>query len=213
MKKRERILTRMLLILMTFFIVALILTQLLQISGLISTEERILSFSAIILPGLFASGIYASRKFARDYQEFAWGVTAFIMLSVFFGGFLYLLYLAEIGLTLTFINFILYMFLLLLPISMAIGFFIFEILVGRKIRNPFSFHIKRFVGRMILSETIFLLIVAISSLINLLAPFVPEQHLLTILIFANLAVSIALYAMIRNTKIGHFFSRLEKGEW
>ncbi|MFX0202845.1 MAG: hypothetical protein ACFFCW_42615 [Candidatus Hodarchaeota archaeon] len=213
MQEREGILTRMVLILMTFFIVGLGVTQLLLISGLISMEERILSFSAIILPGLFVSGIYASRKFARDYQEFAWGITAFIMLAVFFGGFLYLLYLAEIGLTLTFINFILYMFLLLLPTSMVVGFFTFELLVSRKIKKPFSFHAKRFVGRMALSEFCFLLFAAISSAINLLSPFMPERNLFTILIFANIVLSIALYVIIKNARIGHFLSRLEKGEW
>ena len=203
----------MVFILFVFFTIAFLVTQCILISGFISEEERILSFTAIILPGLFASVIYASRKFARDYEGFIWGITAFLMLCIFFAGFLYLLYLVEIGFTLSFFNLILYMFLLWLPISMVTGFSAFEILSSRKTKKSFLFHVKRFVGRMVLTEILFLLVVAISSVINLLAPFIPQRYLLTILVFANLAVSIALCILIKNPRIGHFFSRLEKGEW
>jgi hypothetical protein len=212
-KERKRILVRMVLILLFFLIVASILPQFLLISGLISAEERILCFSAIILPGLVISGIYASEKFAQNYEESTWGVTLFVTLSVFFGGFLYILYLTELGFVLQGFSFFLYLFLLLLPMSMVIGFFTFEILASRKIKKPFSFHVKRFVGRMVLTEIVFLLIVAISSIINLLAPFLSEGYLITIQIFADLAVAILLYAFTRNPRVGRFFSQLEKGEW
>jgi len=212
-KERKRILVRMVFILLFFFIVAFVLSQFLLISGLISAEERILCFSAVILPGLVVSGIYASKKYFKNYEESTWGVTLFVTISVFFGGFLYILYLTEIGFVLRFFSFFLYMFLLLLPISMVTGFFTFEILSSRKIKKPFSFHVKRFVGRMILAEIVFLLVVAISSIVNLLVPFLSERYLITIMIFANLAVAIVLYAFTRNPRVGRFFSRLEKGEW
>lgn len=212
-KERKRILVRIVFILLFFLIVAFVLSQFLLISGLISAEERILCFSAVILPGLVVSGIYASKKFAKNYEESIWGVTSSVTLSVFFGGFLYILYLTEIGFVLRFFSFFLYMFLLLLPISMITGFFAFEILLSRKIKKPFSFHAKRFVGRMVLAEIVFLFVVAISSIVNLLAPFLSERYLITILIFANLAVAIVLYVLTRNHRVRRFFSQLQKGEW
>lgn len=203
----------MALILAGFFIVAFTLSQFLLVTGLISTEERVLTFSAIILPGLVASGIYASRKFATDYEGYAWGITAFLTLAVFFGGFLYLFYLLEIGLKQTFFGLILYIFLLWLPVSIATGFSTQEMVLRRKVKKPFLSHVKRFAGRMILAEVVFLLVIAISSVVNLLAPFLPERYLVIIFIIANLTGTIALYIVTRNPRIGHFFSQLEKGEW
>jgi hypothetical protein len=142
-----------------------------------------------------------------------WGVTAFLMLSTFFGGFFYMFYLIELGLTLSFFNLILVTFLLLLPVSMTIGFFCFELLSSRKNKKPISFHAKRFIGRVFLVDICFVIIVAISSVINLLAPIINERYLLTILVFASVIAFIALYVVIRDTKIGRFFSRVEKGEW
>jgi hypothetical protein len=206
-KERERILTKGALILFIFFIAAFLLTF------FIPVENRLLPFSAIVLFGMFCSGVYASRKFARNYEEFVWGITVFLIVCIFFSILFYQLYLVGIGITQPVLNLILNIFLLWLPISMITGCFVFEILSSRKIKKPFSFHVKRFTGRMVLTEICFLLIAAVSYAVNLLAPFLPERFLITAFIFAFLILSAALYLMTKNPKVGRFFSKLEKGEW
>lgn len=204
-RERERILARGALIFFFFFFLAFLFTFFLPM------EKRFLPFSAIVLIGILCSGIYTSKRFARDYEEFVWGITGFLTVCIVFGITFYQHY---IGVAQRFFALILNIFLLWLPLSITISFSIFEILSSIKIKKPLSFHIKRFIGRMILTGIFVIFVVAFSSVINyLLAPFVSERYLVIILIFGYLSLSITLYKMVKNPKIGCFFSRLEKGEW
>ncbi|MFX0203047.1 MAG: hypothetical protein ACFFCW_43645, partial [Candidatus Hodarchaeota archaeon] len=63
-KERERILIRMVAILLAFFVVAIVVT------APMPTESRLLPFVAVVLSGMFCGGVYASRKFARNFEEF-----------------------------------------------------------------------------------------------------------------------------------------------
>lgn len=96
---------------------------------------------------------------------------------------------------------------------MVISFLTFEILYSIKIRKTFLFHVKRFTGRIILTEFFVALVIAVSSIINQLTPFVPERYLITIFMFGYLLTSVAVYKIIKNLTIRNLFSKLEKGEW
>lgn len=209
-KERERILLKMVSLILVFLIAGALAANFLLILGLISAEERILVLTAILLPGLLVSGVYASKKFARNYDEFAFGVSLFLTLSAFFGG---LLYLAGKGFALSFFSFVSYLFLLCLPVSWVLGLLAFEILLGRKTDRPLLFHVKRFVSRMVLLGFCLLLVLGLFSGMYLLVPFVPDNHLIIVLAIATLVATIVIYVMTRNPKIRAFFSSLEKGEW
>lgn len=203
-KERERILIRMLLILFAIFIIAIVVTITMP------TEQRLLPFIAVISIGLFCSGIYASKRFARNYEEFIWGITGFLTVCIMFGA---IFFQYSIGVVQCFFSPILSIFLLWLPLTMIISFSAFEILFSIKIKKPLSFHLKRFTGRMMLTGIVVVFVATISSVINLLAPFMPEKYLATTLIFGYLLTSVALYILVKNPKIRRFFSKLEKGEW
>jgi len=203
----------MVLMLLVFLIAGALVANVLLYLGLVSAGERILVLWVILLPGLFIAGVYTSNRFAANYDEYAWGVTSFLTLAVFLSGFVCLLYFQEVGFRLSFFVFITYMFLLVLPTAIAAGFSTYEVLLSRRMKRSFSFHMKRFVGRMVLAEVLFVLVVAVSGAINSLSPFLPERYLIMILIFANLATGMVLYMASRNPRIGRFFRRLENGDW
>lgn len=205
-EERKRILTKMSLFLLTFFIIAFFAAYFLP------REQRLLPVSAIVLCGIFISGSYATKKFARNHEELAWGIAGLLMLAVFFGGVVYILYSSETS-ELTFVNFAFHMFILWLPASTATGFFAFEILLSKRLHKPFSFHVKRFVGRLVLAEACFLTIFAVSNVINLLAPFLPNVYLIIILSLAILTLFVAAYVLTKGSKVGHLIVILERGEW
>lgn len=201
----------MVFILFIFFIIAFLVTQSILVSGFISKEECILSFTATVLPGLFVSFVYASKKFARNYEEFTWGITAFLIISIVFGSLSYQLYLLNIGIAQPIFDLILNMFLFWLPLSLVTSFSVFEILSERKDKKPFSFHVKRLTGRICSAETYFLLVLGIFvTLYFLSVPLVSERHIITILVVANIIAFIpTYYIFIKNSKVKRFLSKLE----
>lgn len=100
-------------------------------------------------------------------------------------------------------------FLLFLPLSFIAFSLTFEILYHTKIRKSFIFHVKRFVGRVILSAVVATLFTATTNaLYILLSPFLGVEHVVRVaLIAGSLVIVIAVW------KFKHFFGRLEKGEW
>jgi|YelNatPaOPRAMG01_1025707.scaffolds.fasta_scaffold23838_4 hypothetical protein len=206
-KERESILIRMVLIFSAFFVMAF------GITTIVPTEERLLPFVTIVLIGMFCSGIYASKKFARNYEEFLWGVVSILMLSIVFGIVFYQRYLLDVGVVQPVFNLISHNLLFWLPLTSAIGFSLYEILFSIKIKKPFLLHVKRFIGRMLSIEIYLLLVFVIFSILYFfLSSLVSERHIFTMLIFANLIAFMPTYLLIKNPKIRQFFSKLEKSE-
>lgn len=85
-KERERILITMVFVLFAFFIVAFVVTD------AIPTKERLLPFVTTVIIGMFCSGIYVSKKFARNYEELLWGITGFLAVCIMFEGIFYQYY-------------------------------------------------------------------------------------------------------------------------
>jgi uncharacterized membrane protein len=90
----------------------------------------------------------------------------------------------------------------------------FEIMQTAVERKSLLFHVKRFLGRVVLSELCLLFLVAVFSGINFLFSLVPEGKAVTAMLPATLIASlIILYVLFRSSRIRGTFDRLEEGDW
>lgn len=201
LKERQRTLTVGILIILGFSLIGILVTYPMRM------EERFLPFSIVLLTGIFCDGVYVSKKLARTYDEFVWGITSFVMLTLIIGEAIYYRHL--IGDTSpAFYNIILNVFLIALPTSMAAAFFTFEILQSIKDKKTLTLHVKRFAGRMVLGELCSLLFVTVYSAVNLLNPLFPEDYHIKALVLVTPIPAIILYVMVKNSRIRRLFSIL-----
>jgi hypothetical protein len=205
-KEKERVMLRGAFILFAFFALAFLITYSLPL------EERFLPFVDVVLLGLFASGVYEARKLARSYGEFVWAITSFVILILMLGQISYYRYFIGEGAP-SLYSVILLSFLVFVPASTSVGFFVQEILLALKIRKTLTFHAKRFFSLMMLVGILILLFSGVSSLINLLAPFLPSEYLIAAFIFGLLLSAIASIVLINRSRVSRFLSDLSKEEF
>jgi hypothetical protein len=148
------------------------------------------------------------QELSREEDERLMGTSAILILPIMIGGVIYIIYLQATN-VIHYYEGILYTFLLLAPITMALCFTVYEILFSRKIKKTFKFHFKRFLSHMTLLAIPLYLTALWGILHFLLSPPMADKHVLllsAIILLFTLAIVVAI------PKTRHLISKLTKGE-
>jgi len=123
------------------------------------------------------------------------------MTFILIGGGIYTIYLKSIGVISSDYILVLYGFLLLFPLSMAICFGTYEVLSSLRTNKTFLFHIKRFLFRTIvfLGCGIF-----IAALFSLLYPLVSWRYAI---LLSCILTSLTLAILVANPKIRYLLKK------
>lgn len=141
------------------------------------------------------------KEDSREEDESIWLVPALLMTFILVGGGIYTIYLESIGVIPSDYFLVLYGFLLLFPVSMAICFGTYEIFSSLRINKPFLFHLKRFLFRTIvfLGCGIF-----IAAFFSLLSPLLSWRYAI---LFSCFLMSLTLAILVANPKIRHLLKK------
>lgn len=151
------------------------------------------------------------RKLSPEEDQRIMGISAMLTLPILLGGAFYVvIYLYAITDLIDINQAILYLFLLVAPISTGFCFAIYEVLFNQKIRGPLIFHLKRFLSRIVILSGFWLFILTVWGVLNLLLSAIISWRY--ILILSILIPSLALATLAAIPKTRQIIEKFTKGD-
>lgn len=146
------------------------------------------------------------RKLSPEEDQRIVGISAMLTLPILLGGAFYVvIYLHAITDLLDISQTIVYLLLLVAPISMGFCFAICEVLYSQRMKSSFGFHFKRFLFRMLVIASYFTFI---AGLWFVFVPFISWRYSV---LFSLILASFALAAVSRVPKIRNLLERFGRG--
>jgi hypothetical protein len=138
-----------------------------------------------------------------------YGLSMIPFLAVLFALSIYFIYLMEKNLLTSLWDIIIQIGLPLILIGLPMASLMFEVLSHRKNKQPLIFHMKRFMGRVLLILASALSFFGLLAIINVfLSPIIGEEF---VFISGILIWLLGFYVVL--TMFKEFFMKLDKGEW
>jgi len=139
------------------------------------------------------------------------GISAMLTLPILLGGAFYVvIYLHAITGIIDINQAIMYLFLLVAPVSTGFCFAIYEVLFSRKIDKTFLFNLKRFLSRMIIVSSYFFSVVVFWTVFTFfLSAIISWKYILLLTLFAS---SLTLAILVAVPKTRQFIEKFTKGD-
>jgi len=150
-----------------------------------------------------------TEKLSQEENQRIMGISAMLTLPILLGGAFYVvIYLHAITNLIDINQAIMYLFLLVAPISTGFCFAIYEVLFSRKIDKTILSHLKRFLSRMIIVSSYFFSVVIIWTVFNfLLSALISWRYILLLTLLASSLTLVILVAIPKTRQIIEKFTK------
>jgi len=152
-----------------------------------------------------------AQKLSPEEDQRITGISAILTLPIMIGGAFYVvIYLHAITDLIDINQTIMYLFLLVAPVSTGFFLAVYEGLSSRKIDKTFLFHLKRFLSRTIIASGYFFCVVILWTVSNFFLSALISWRYILIMSFFVPSIILAIFAAIPKTR--HLINRLTEGE-